>query len=400
MSKKHARLRSVLSLILVIAMTLQQSGAVALASDTGVLEEAALQAQAEAVETEQPAPEPAPAAEAPTASEEAPAPVVAEPEPIQEAPQVEEPAAEPEKAVEAETVEPEETTAQAEPAEETGETTDIDTAEPVEETSVETAALEDTENFDVAEEAEIAAETETDLHEARPVTVSMSIVTGSDNRPVDDSYIGLSLPEYEGELPLNVSPYKEDVTVAVPVEGTSRLYVSRYDYAYATINGKTLKSLRRVPAVTESLGENGELIQTPVDGYEYLYSVDGREYLPLLEDSTLFLHYTEEEQKTREYDYNDHKSIHVHAYVNDPAAIPDNAELVVTPITSGSAYDAYIQALNNQAEQIAAQQGAEEANTFDASNTLLYDIAFLSPKADDDGNVIPGEFVEVKPDHL
>ena len=92
-----------------------------------------------------------------------------------------------------------------------------------------------------------------------------------------------------------------------------------------------------------------------------------------------------DEQINRFYGYSDN-SIQVTAQVLDPAAVPDNAELVVTPIVYGDAYDAYMSALNDQVE-----------GHYDESNTLLYDIAFLAPKADENGNILEGEFVEIKP---
>ena len=70
-----------------------------------------------------------------------------------------------------------------------------------------------------------------------------------------------------------------------------------------------------------------------------------------------------------EYRYSD-KQIEVVATVKDAAAIPDDAELVVTPVTSESKdynYNAYMEALNADLEE----------DAYTDANTLLYDIAFL-----------------------
>ena len=78
--------------------------------------------------------------------------------------------------------------------------------------------------------------------------------------------------------------------------------------------------------------------------------------------------------KKTEYVYSD-KQIKVTATLSDPSAVPDEAELVVTPVTKdtdGYNYDAYMAALN---------KGSEESSYTD-DNTLLYDIAFI---VDEDG---------------
>ncbi|MBR2561926.1 MAG: hypothetical protein IKE31_07240, partial [Eubacterium sp.] len=77
----------------------------------------------------------------------------------------------------------------------------------------------------------------------------------------------------------------------------------------------------------------------------------------------------EEEQAVRtEYIYED-GTVKVTAYLSDAAAIPDEAYLAVTPVTPqtpGYNYDAYMAALN---------EGTDF--TYDATNTFLYDYAFM-----------------------
>ena len=85
----------------------------------------------------------------------------------------------------------------------------------------------------------------------------------------------------------------------------------------------------------------------------------------------------------RIYHYDDS---HIHAVVSlsEASAVPDDAELVVTPIRSGNGYDTYMNALNNDGEG------------YDAGNTLLYDFAFLVDEKDENGNPT-GRKIEVQP---
>ncbi|MDO5119615.1 MAG: FctA domain-containing protein [Coriobacteriales bacterium] len=79
------------------------------------------------------------------------------------------------------------------------------------------------------------------------------------------------------------------------------------------------------------------------------------------------------------YTYVD-KSIKVTATVEDPAAVPDNARLVVTAIAPGDErYDAYMDALN----------GSVSENPYNEGNTLLYDVTFMVE--------VDGETIEVEP---
>ena len=69
----------------------------------------------------------------------------------------------------------------------------------------------------------------------------------------------------------------------------------------------------------------------------------------------------------------------VTAKLSNPASLPEGVELIVTEISeesSGYNYDAYLQAMNDNAENIAQAAGQETAQTYDKSNTLIYDICF------------------------
>ena len=196
-------------------------------------------------------------------------------------------------------------------------------------------------------------------------SVLVTAVFGDDNTPISEAYTGLSIPVTEDGLDLTKSPIEGEVTRAVPVEGTQRLYVESFKYDRATIDGAEITSLAKKD---------------------------------ITENTVVFLHYSSTQKKTK-YVYND-QDIKVVAVVQDPEAIPDNAILSVTQITADQnkvAFDAYMTALNNNSDQIAEQAAREEVSEYNAENTLLYDIAFLVPKADEEGNVLEGQYVEIQP---
>ena len=101
------------------------------------------------------------------------------------------------------------------------------------------------------------------------------------------------------------------------------------------------------------------------------------------------------------YTYEDSEVV-VTATLAAPDAVPDEAEFRVTrvtPQTAGYNYDVYMQVLNNNAEMISPDNSAngQESDVYTEKNTLLYDIAFLVDKTDENGNVIPGEKEEYQP---
>ncbi|MBQ8307036.1 MAG: hypothetical protein IJX90_12570, partial [Blautia sp.] len=221
--------------------------------------------------------------------------------------------------------------------------------------------------------------------EAKPVELKMSVVD-ADGNEVDPSYTNMDLPEFDEELDLTESVL--DVTKAVNVEGTNRWYVDEYAYDYATINDKKVTGLRK------------ELALDSEDITVYSYIDEFGEAVKINSDDVILLHYNNARTVT-EYKYEDN-FVKVIATVNDPSAIPDNADLKVYQITkedNQQAFDAYMGALNEQAESIAEQQNAETATVYDEKNTLLYDIALMTPKADEEGNPIPDQFVEIKPEN-
>ena len=115
----------------------------------------------------------------------------------------------------------------------------------------------------------------------------------------------------------------------------------------------------------------------------------------------------------RSYHYED-SNITVNAELEDPTAIPDEAEFKVTQITSNTAgynYDAYMEALNEDAASDTNAKSVnadskdsedsdetESTDAYTSDNTLLYDMAFIYTVdvQNEDGNISKKE-VEVQP---
>ena len=107
-----------------------------------------------------------------------------------------------------------------------------------------------------------------------------------------------------------------------------------------------------------------------------------------VEDGKAIFYVSGEETRTkRVYTYSD-DDVTVTATLQYANAVPDDAEFVVTPVVSAGLVNAYIDALNK----------SDDGMAYTSENTLLYDVAFLVDKTDEDGNVIPGEKVEYEPE--
>lgn len=111
-------------------------------------------------------------------------------------------------------------------------------------------------------------------------------------------------------------------------------------------------------------------------GYEFT-TVDGEE-IKITEDAEIEFTYLKASTET-EFIFSDSK-VTVTAIITDKNVFPEGIELKVSELTSESTeynYAAYLQAINDNASNIAAETGAEEAETYDEKNTLMYDIAFM-----------------------
>ena len=119
--------------------------------------------------------------------------------------------------------------------------------------------------------------------------------------------------------------------------------------------------------------------KTSEDGYTYYEATlaDGST-LEIKEDAELKLVYHKVNEK-EVFEYTG-QGLKVTVKLSDPSVLPEGVELKVTPLekdTEGYNYDAYIDALNENAKDIAKELGQEEATKHDDSNTMLLDIAFI-----------------------
>ncbi|MBE5861159.1 MAG: LPXTG cell wall anchor domain-containing protein [Butyrivibrio sp.] len=116
-----------------------------------------------------------------------------------------------------------------------------------------------------------------------------------------------------------------------------------------------------------------------VSGYE-LTTKDG-EIITVSEDAEIaFIYYKNGSKEEFTFEDGQKSNVAVKATVTNPAGLPEGAELSVTEIdsdTKGYNYDAYLQAMNENAQTIADDAGLEEKVEYTENNTLLYDIAFF-----------------------
>ncbi len=208
---------------------------------------------------------------------------------------------------------------------------------------------------------------------------------------IAEEYTNMELPEFEDDvLVLNdtQNPPVENVQIS---SGFMNLKKTKYSYVQAKIQKEIIKSLKREK--TEIVG-NEEV-------YIYYYTTDGENWTKIVEDTTVIFEYSD--GKKTVYMYED-GNIRVTATLQHANAIPDDAQFVVTPVTAqsnGYNYDAYMEALNENADKISESATGEDsdnhAEKYTEENTLLYDIAFLCEATDADGNIIEGQMVEYQP---
>lgn len=150
----------------------------------------------------------------------------------------------------------------------------------------------------------------------------------------------------------------------------------KYTYEKAQIGNTVISALRCEEVPVEETEETGLV---------YEYKTTGSDWKRITEDTELKLVYSDGKKTIYNYEDDD---ILVTATLQHANAIPDDAEFIVTPITKGAKgydYDTYMEALNENAEEILGEEGA-----IDETNTLLYDIGFFV--TDEEGNR-----VEVQP---
>ena len=128
-----------------------------------------------------------------------------------------------------------------------------------------------------------------------------------------------------------------------------------------SVDEQTVTAETAAPDSTEQPVDSAE-ITNPDDT---AYATDITEQGSLPEEGTEAL---EPAASRTEYVWED-ETIKVTAVLTDAAAVPDDAELVVKPVSKGSEeynYNAYMEALNDTGDRVYSEE-----------NTLLYDIAFI-----------------------
>ncbi|RKM61184.1 LPXTG cell wall anchor domain-containing protein [Butyrivibrio sp. CB08] len=160
--------------------------------------------------------------------------------------------------------------------------------------------------------------------------------------------------------------------------------IDGYFFMKATYEGEEIVKIAPVEAEEEDTEEEAEASEedeeeaesVSVEAYEFT-TADG-ETIEITEDAEIEYSYMKACEET-EFTFSDGK-VTVTATINGKNVFPDGIELKAVEVTKDSSsynYDAYMDALNDNADDIAEDAGKEDANEFTEDNTLLYDIAFV-----------------------
>ena len=155
--------------------------------------------------------------------------------------------------------------------------------------------------------------------------------------------------------------------------------IDNYFYMGATYNGEKIAKITPVAATEteEATTEETENTESNTVSSYVITTKDGAE-VSVTEDAEIVFTYYAAITQTEFKVTND--KVTVTATLSAAGAFPEGIELNVTEVnaqTQGYNYDAYMQALNDNADKVAEAKGDEESNTYNGDNTLLYDIAFV-----------------------
>lgn len=205
---------------------------------------------------------------------------------------------------------------------------------------------------------------------------------------IGDEYIGLPLPEFTDDILNLVNNGETRAVNDLVIEQGASDKIIKYTFEYAMINNRRISALKREQIDPEYL-EEGIDASVPVYSYSYklLYM---NEWKKLTEDTTVRFVFSDGSRYF--YSYED-ATVKVTARLQYKNAVPDTAELKVTQIKSGEIFETYIAALNDAR----TQEEIEQNKVYDASNTYLFDVAFIDCKYDEDGNPIEGSEYEYQP---
>ncbi|WP_022764053.1 Spy0128 family protein [Butyrivibrio sp. XPD2006] len=127
---------------------------------------------------------------------------------------------------------------------------------------------------------------------------------------------------------------------------------------------------------SEEAAETSEVPEVIVTGYDI--TTKSGDVISVTEDTEITFKYLKACEET-EFAFEDSK-ITVKIATTRSGVFPEGIQLKVaevTPESSNYNYDAYLDALNENADAIANESGKDGAETFSENNTLMYDIAFI-----------------------
>ena len=207
--------------------------------------------------------------------------------------------------------------------------------------------------------------------------------------PLKGRYTDVELPGFGETLVLD-DPENAPVDDVEVRSGFLNMHRTTYSYLYATADGERIREIRKTTSPEEveleipddstrsnasrATADDAERI-LEVEKEVYAYTADGEGWTEITEDTELLFVFAQEGLTSYVYEDDD---ITVTAQLQYEDAIPAGVELKVTPITeksTGYNYDAYMQALNDNAAELAEAEGG--AKNYSGDNTLLYDIAFI-----------------------
>ncbi|AOZ95821.1 Cna B-type domain-containing protein [Butyrivibrio hungatei] len=143
----------------------------------------------------------------------------------------------------------------------------------------------------------------------------------------------------------------------------------------AKVKSKKTKADEEDDAVASYLYEDED--ETVEYSYYEATTVSGDE-IEIKKDTDLELYYNEVNTQ-EEFEY-EADGIKVSVKLSNPEVLPAGVELKVAKLdseTEGYNYSAYIDALNKNSDTIAAANGTEEAEVYDKTNVVLFDIGFF-----------------------
>ncbi len=209
---------------------------------------------------------------------------------------------------------------------------------------------------------------------------------------IDDDHTDVELTGFAKNV-LTISA-GEDAALPEKIQvekgSNKKLVIYDYEKTYVKIDGRKTR-------ITSIKREKKD------DGYSYSVKIDGdSEYTDLTEDGTVYFAYNAGSKTW--YTYEDSK-VKVTARLQHANAIPDDARFQVTPVTKKSSdynYNAYMAALNDNADKLGADSSStgktsDSADAFNEDNTLLYDIAFMGHPVNEDGTVDESKTIEFQP---